>query len=69
MTDFLLCVLIATVARGFDILSVAVQSDKKKVEREAFGLIMIAGIVLGSVLYGLLKLAGWLVGEYGSGPL
>ncbi len=66
MTDFLLCVLIATVAYGIDILS---RTAPAKVEREAVGLVMIVGLVMGGVLYGLVKLAGWLIGKYGTGLL
>ena len=69
MTNYLICVLIGTVAYGIDVLSLAVQSDKKKIEREAVGVVMIMGLVMGGLLYGLIILAGWLFDKYGSGLL
>jgi hypothetical protein len=65
MTNFLLCVLIATVAFGFDFLNDVVQSDGKEYRRQAGGILMLVGLLMGGVLYGLLKLAGWIIGEYG----
>ncbi len=40
MTDFLLCVLIATVAVGFSDLCVTVQSDKTKIETAPVGVLI-----------------------------
>ena len=68
MTNFLICVLIGTVAYGIDILAWHVQSGDKK-ENHAVGWIMITGVIMGSLLYGLIRLAGWLFNEYGSGLL
>jgi hypothetical protein len=68
MTNFLLCVLIATVAQGFSIQTLILKPDSK-VERPAVGVLMIEGVVLGSVLYGLIKFFVWLFDNYGSGLL
>ena len=68
MTNFLLCVLIATVAQGFSIQTLVLKPDSK-VERPAVGVLMIEGAVLGSVLYGLIKFFIWLFDNYGAGLL
>ena len=66
MTNFLLCVLIATVAQGFSIQTLVSKPDSK-VERPSVAVLMIEGVVLGSVLYGLIKFFVWLFDNYGSG--
>ena len=68
MTNFLLCVLIATVAQGFSIQTLILKPDSK-VERPAVAVLMIEGVVLGSLLYGLIKFFVWLFDNYGSGLL
>ena len=65
MTDFLLCVLIGTVATGFSHLSI--QADRDDVGAEAPGILILGGLLFGGILYGLLRLIVWLIGRYGGG--
>ena len=64
MTDFLLCVLIGTVAQGLNILTGMLRQDAK-IERHAVGILMFEGVVLGSLLYGLIRLAVWIKDNFG----
>ena len=65
MTDFLLCVLIATVATGISHLSI--QAEQDEVGPEAPGILILGGLLFGGILYGLLRLIVWLIGRYGGG--
>jgi hypothetical protein len=63
MTNYLLCVLIATVAQGFSIQTLILKPNLK-LERPTVVVLMIEGVALGSVLYGLIKLFTWLFENY-----
>ena len=74
MTDYLLCVLIVTVAYFVDVFTRGPHtpdSERPEPERQPLGYVVLAGLMVGGVLYGLLygllKLFGWLITKYGGG--
>jgi hypothetical protein len=62
MTEYLLCVLIAAVAYLTDVVT-----SLEHREREGVAYVVLGALLLGGVLYGFLKLIGWLVTKYGGG--
>ena len=70
MTEYLLCVLIVTVAYLIDVVTQVAsspESERQRGGREPVGIIVFFMLLLGGILYGLLKLIGWLIAKYGGG--